>query len=420
MGRSASGGNRMTDGRAAVASIALLVMGSYVVGAVAASAHAATPASSAAPAQSGAATAAPSTDAVSSKGGRAPEVGDALIRELGLVVSSTPSRELPGWRKPKRVYLRASDADRLPAFRAVAPGVEFVLVGPGAKALPPADVAINLCSPAVFAASPDLRWIQLLSHGIDGCLRVPAVIERKPVLTAGKGGVTAPVADHAMALVLAHARGLDYYGAQQRERRWVEDTTAAEAAGELQPERELRGSTMLIYGLGGIGTEIAKRAHAFDMRITGIRASGRTGPDYVAYVGLPDELYKLAAEADYVVNVAPLTDATRKVFDDRFFAALKPGAFFVSVGRGPSTDLDALMRALKSGRLGGAGLDVTDPEPLPADHPLWTMRKVIITPHSAGATVGGFDRRWQIAVENLRRWVAGEPLIGVVDLSKGY
>jgi phosphoglycerate dehydrogenase-like enzyme len=344
---------------------------------------------------------------------------DALIRELGLVVSPTPSRELPGWRPPKRIYIRATDADQLPALRAAAPGVEFVPVSRDAKSLPPADASINVCTPAVLA-SPDLRWMQLMSHGIDACLRVPAMRERKPILTAAKGVITAPVADHAMALVLAQARGLPWYRDRQRERRWVDDNGDAVKAGETRPERELRGSTLLVYGLGGIGTEIAKRAHAFDMRVVGIRASGRTGPDYVAYVGLPDELPKLAAEADYVVNVAPLTDATRRVFDDRFFAALKPGAVFVNVGRGESVDTDALVRALKSGRLGGAGLDVTDPEPLPADHPLWTMPNVIVTPHSAGATVDGFERRWKVAVENVRRWAAGEPMIGVVDLSKGY
>lgn len=344
---------------------------------------------------------------------------EALIRELGLVVSTTPSRDLPGWRAPKRIYIRATDVDRLPALRAVAPGVEFVPVARDAKSLPPADASINVCTPAVLA-SADLRWMQLLSHGVDACLRVPAMRERKPVLTAAKGVITAPVADHAMALVLAQARGLPWYRDRQRERRWVEDTGDAVKAGETRPERELRGSTLLVYGLGGIGTEIAKRAHAFDLRVTGIRASGRAGPDYVAYVGLPEELPKLAAEADYVVNVAPLTDATRRVFDDRFFAALKPGAFFVNVGRGESVDTEALVRALKSGRLGGAALDVTDPEPLPTDHPLWTMPNVIVTPHSAGATVDGVERRWRIATENVRRWVAGEPLIGVVDLSKGY
>jgi phosphoglycerate dehydrogenase-like enzyme len=343
-----------------------------------------------------------------------------LVRELGLKPSETPSRELPGWRKPRRIYVPAADADRIPALQAVAPGVEFVPVDGRSKNLPPADASIRVCSPAAFAASPDLRWLQMLSHGIDACLRVPAVRERGITMTAAKGAVTAAVADHAMALLLSHSRAMDFYAARQAKGEWVEDPSEFQRAGTMQAERELRGSTLLVYGLGGIGTEIAKRAHAFDMRVIGIRASGREGPPYAAYVGLPDELPKLAAEADYVVNVAPLTAATRRVFDDRFFAAVKPGAYFVNVGRGESVDTDALVRALRSGRLGGAGLDVTDPEPLPAGHPLWSLPKVIVTPHSAGATVDGVERRWRIAIENVRRYVAGEPLLGAVDTSKGY
>jgi phosphoglycerate dehydrogenase-like enzyme len=343
-----------------------------------------------------------------------------LVRELGIEESPVASRDLPGWRVPQRIYVRASDADRLPALRAVAPGVEFHVVRAGDRSLPPADASLVVCTSAALDASPNLHWIQMVSHGVDSCLRDPATRERIPVMTTAKGTVSAAVADHAMALVLAHTRALDWYGVQQRRRTWADDTTAAEKNGELQPQRELRGSTMLIYGLGGIGTEIARRAHAFGIRVIGIRASSRNGPEFVEYVGLPDELHRLAAQADYVVNVAPLTDATRRVFEERFFAALKPGAFFVNVGRGESVDTDALLRALRSGRLAGAGLDVTDPEPLPPGHPLWTTPRVIVTPHSAGATVDGFERRWRLAIENVRRYVAGEPLLGVIDPRRGY
>lgn len=343
-----------------------------------------------------------------------------LVRELGIEESAVAARDLPGWRVPKRIYVRASDASRLPALRAAAPGVEFHVVRPGDRELPPADASLVVCSPAALDASPNLHWVQMVSHGVDACLRNPKARERIKVMTTAKGTVSAAVADHAMALVLAHTRALDWYGVQQRRGTWAEDTTAAEKSGELQAQRELRGSTMLVYGLGGIGIEIAKRAHAFGMRVIGIRASSRSGPEFVEYVGLPDELHALAARADYVVNVAPLTDATRRVFDDRFFAASKPGMYFVNVGRGESVDTDALLRALRSGRLAGAGLDVTDPEPLPPGHPLWTAPRVIVTPHSAGATVDGVERRWRLAIENVRRYVAGEPLLGVIDPRRGY
>jgi phosphoglycerate dehydrogenase-like enzyme len=173
-------------------------------------------------------------------------------------------------------------------------------------------------------------------------------------------------------------------------------------------------------GLGGIGVEVARRAHAFGMRVVATRASGREGPAFVSYVGLPDELLKLAAEADFVVNTTPLTPATTGLFDAKFFAAVKPGAFFVNVGRGRSVVQPDLIAALKSGRLAGAGLDVTDPEPLPADDPLWKLPNVIITPHVSADSDLGDEVRFAIGVENLRRYVAGERMLSVVDVAKGY
>jgi phosphoglycerate dehydrogenase-like enzyme len=182
----------------------------------------------------------------------------------------------------------------------------------------------------------------------------------------------------------------------------------------------LEGKTVLVVGLGGIGTEVARRAHALGMRVVATRASGREGPSYVSYVGLPDELRKLAGEADFIVNTVPLTPATTGMFDAGFFAAARPGAFFVNVGRGPSVVQDDLIAALRSGRLAGAGLDVTDPEPLPADSPLWQMQNVILTPHvSAGSDLGN-EVRFAILRENLRRYVAGERMLSVVDVAKGY
>jgi len=183
---------------------------------------------------------------------------------------------------------------------------------------------------------------------------------------------------------------------------------------------EIRGQTILIVGLGGIGTEVAKRAHALGMRVVATRASDRAGPDFVSYVGLPDELAKLAAEADVVVNALPLTPATRDTFDARVFAAMKRSALFINVGRGGTVVTPALVQALHSGGVGGAAVDVTDPEPLPADHPLWDAPNVIITPHISSESELGFTRVWEIVRENLRRYVAGEAMLSVVDIERGY
>jgi phosphoglycerate dehydrogenase-like enzyme len=140
----------------------------------------------------------------------------------------------------------------------------------------------------------------------------------------------------------------------------------------------------------------------------------------VSYVGLPDELLKLAGEADFIVNTTPLTPATSGLFDARFFAAARPGSFFINVGRGGSVVQADLVAALKSGRIAGAGLDVTDPEPLPPDDPLWKLPNVIITPHVSAASDLGMEARLAIARENLRRYVAGEKMLSVVDLDRGY
>jgi phosphoglycerate dehydrogenase-like enzyme len=344
---------------------------------------------------------------------------DALIEELGISESSTRSDELPGWRVPLRAYVRERDAVMIDRLRAAAPAIEFVIVRPG-QPLPPADVAFSVCTAEALAASPNLRWIQMMSHGVESCLARPEIASPRIAVTAMKNTVDANVADAAMGLLLVQTRGIDWFLRKQWERRWVGDGTDVRAEPDRPPQRELRGKTLLVYGLGGIGTEIAARAHAFGLRVVGIRASGRPGPALVSYVGRPDELLTLARDADVVINAAPLTAATRNVFDARFFEALKAGAYFINVGRGESADTPALIAALRSGRLAGAGLDVTDPEPLPVDHPLWTAPNVVITQHQAAYSAEGMERRRRLAAENLRRYVAGEPLLGPIDVAQGY
>jgi phosphoglycerate dehydrogenase-like enzyme len=156
------------------------------------------------------------------------------------------------------------------------------------------------------------------------------------------------------------------------------------------------------------------------MRVVATRASGSPKPPFVDVLGGPGDLLRLAAGADAVVNAVPLTAQTNGMFDKAFFAALKPGAYFINVGRGQTVVTSDLIEALRSGRLGGAGLDVVDPEPLPPDHPLWRMPNVIITPHVAFASDKVFPRRLLLAQENLRRYVAGERMLSVVDTARGY
>ncbi|RPI12782.1 MAG: D-2-hydroxyacid dehydrogenase [Lysobacterales bacterium] len=341
----------------------------------------------------------------------------ALVERLGLVEAPAPVRERPGWQRPAKVLIWNLEPARVPALRAAVPGVELLLADDMAAALalaPQADAVLGFCSAELLAAGPRIRWIQSYSAGVERCVGIPALAERDVLLTNMQRVAGPVMAEHVLAMMLAWARGLHFYVPERMAGRWTR---------ELPPPGRmltLEGKTVLVVGLGGIGLEVARRAHALGMKVTATRASGREGPPFVSYVGLPDELLKLAAGADFVVNTAPLTPQTRGLFDAKFFAAVKPGAFFVNVGRGGSVVQPDLVAALQSGRLGGAGLDVTDPEPLPADSPLWKLPNVILTPHVSAASDLGDDARFAIAVENLRRYVAGERMLSVVDVAKGY
>jgi phosphoglycerate dehydrogenase-like enzyme len=245
-------------------------------------------------------------------------------------------------------------------------------------------------------------------------MQLPGVATGRILLTNMQRAAGASMAEHVLALMLALSRDLPGFLRDQEQGRW------GSGPGAMRGLADLDGRTVLVVGLGGIGTEVAQRAHALGMRVIATRASGRTGPGYVSYVGLPEELPALAPQADFVVNCAPLTVATTGLFDAAFFARMKPTAYFISVGRGRSTVTDDLVAALRERRIAGAGLDVTDPEPLPPGHPLWKLPGVIITPHVSGNTALADEARGAILRENLRRYTAGEAMLSVVDATRGY
>ncbi|HVY66357.1 MAG TPA: D-2-hydroxyacid dehydrogenase [Gammaproteobacteria bacterium] len=344
----------------------------------------------------------------------------ALVKRFDLREGATPVRERQDWRQPRKIVV--ADVPLADTLRGVLPGIEVVGV-PGLrnfagmeKVVGDADVLIGLCTPEIVKRGQKLTWIQLLNAGADSCTTIPAVKERGLPVTNLQRIQGPHMAEHAMALILALARALPQYMAEQQAGAFTRGFR------ELRAERpiELEGKTLLVVGLGGIGTEVAKRAAGFGMHVIATRNSKREGPDYVEYVGLADEYRALAARADVIVNTTPLTPETRGMFDARFFAGAKEGAFFINIGRGESVVTDGLVAALKSGHLGGAGLDVTDPEPLPPGHPLWGMRNVIITPHIATSSDYRSDRTITLVVENVRRYLRGDRLLSVVDLAAGY
>ena len=339
---------------------------------------------------------------------------DRLVREAGLETGAVAMRDRDEWRAPRKVLFRGASWIDLDV-EGLLPGVEVVQVDSvddvrrhGADA----DALIGTCDPAFVDAAPTLRWIQIFSAGAEHCVNVDRIASGDIVLTNMQKMSSPVIGEHAVAMAMALARGLVQYGKSMPSGEWDRST------GSFQM-KTLGGSTMLVVGLGGIGTEAARRGAALGMRVVATRNSSREGPDFVDYVGLSDELHELAADADVIVNALPLTPSTTDLIDKAFFDAAKRGHIFINVGRGQTVVTADLVAALEDGRVGAAGLDVTEPEPLPADHPLWRMESVIITPHIAGRA-GETERHATLLKENLARFVAGDALYNVVDPARGY
>lgn len=336
---------------------------------------------------------------------------EELIAESGLEEAAIASRELPGWTASATIVV---PTNLVPQLEAEFPGTKFLGAASTAEAAALASGAhavLRFCAPSVVDAAKDLIWMQIYSAGAERCLSVERIGNGDVQLTNMQKMTSPAIGEHAIAMALALGRQLVTFTQHMDEASWDTEPSVDIVS--------LEGRVMLVVGLGGIGREVARRAHGLGMRVMATRNSSRDGPDYVEYVGLSDELLELAAKADVIVNALPLTPETEGLFDKKFFNAAKHGHLFVNVARGASVVTDDLVAALVDGRVKGAGLDVTDPEPLPSDHALWSMPNVVITPHVAWA---GFNpvRQELLVVENVRRFVAGEPLLNVVDPELGY
>ena len=262
-----------------------------------------------------------------------------------------------------------------------------------------------------LTADGDLRWIQSNSAGVEGFLEIPDLRDSDIVLTNAKIIQGPEIADHAFALLLNFTRNIKAFNARMAEG-WNTDR-------EL-PMIELRGKTALVIGLGGIGTQIAQRAAAFGMTVLAVDPKDIPIHRDVAYVGKPDELDDLLPRADVVFSSVPHTPATEGMIGARQFELMKQDVYFINISRGKIVDTDALVAALQSGKVRAAGLDVTDPEPLPTGHPLWTMPNVTITPHLATISDRLEERRTALLRDNVTRFATGRPLRNVVDKQAGY
>jgi phosphoglycerate dehydrogenase-like enzyme len=308
----------------------------------------------------------------------------------------------------------------LAAIRAALPAIEFLAPAAGA-ALPGGierarGVAISWDSPpieAVLDAAPRIEWLHQRGAGIDR-IAGPRLLQSNVVVTNGSGNHAPNIAEHVLGLMLAFARQLPALIRAQQAAQW-------------KPPRaeqlfELSGQTLAVIGAGSIGRALGARAAALGVRVLGVRRSSHPEedvPGFTRLVGI-ERLDDVLAEADHVAIALPLTGETRGLFSAARLERMKPGAYLYNVGRGGLVVHAALLEALRSGRLAGAGLDVTDPEPLPPDSALWHEPGVIVTAHSSGNTPYSFERYRALLVDNLGRWSRGEPLRNVVDVRLGY
>ncbi len=322
-------------------------------------------------------------------------------------------------REPLSYFAADLSEEELRELGRIAPGIRVVNGLTREEALRRAPEAHGIdgryATPEFLRAAENLVWVQAQSAGVERYLSVPELTGNPRIVLTNLRGVHGPaIADHAFAMLLALTRDLPVHLAGRAEGAW-----RRAGSGLLHPIA-LQGRTLLVVGLGGIGSEVARRAHGCRMRVLATRRSDAPAPPYVERVGHPEDLLDLLAESDVVVLCVPLTPETERLFDARAFAAMKPGSFLVNVARGKLVDTEALVEALRSGRLAGACLDVTDPEPLPSDHALWSLPNVVITPHVAGEAELTEERAFALFRENLRRFDAGEPLLNVVDEEAGY
>ena len=283
------------------------------------------------------------------------------------------------------------------------------------KEIGDADAVIGVYSGQAAAqyikAGKNLTWLATDSAGVEKVLSDASVRKSDVTLTNAKIIQGPEIADHAMALLLNHTRDLKHYNSQMN--------TGWKEQGNL-PQIELRGKTMLIIGLGGIGTQVAERAFAFGMRVIAVDPKDIPFTRAVEYVGKPDQLNELLPQADVVVSSVPLTPKSEGMLGVEQFELMKEGVYVINVSRGKIIDTAALTAALQSGKVRAAGLDVTNPEPLPSDHPLWSMPNVTITPHNATRSDRVYDRRLDLFSENIERFLTGRPLRNVVIKDRRY
>jgi phosphoglycerate dehydrogenase-like enzyme len=316
-----------------------------------------------------------------------------------------------------RVLVVGASDDTSPAMRRAAGEVVDLRFADDAAAVTAAiadtDVVFawrahrELLEPA-WAGATRLRWIQTASAGVDSLL-FPALVESDVVVTNARGIFDAAIAEWVTGMLVVFAKNVLGVLERQRRHEWRHELT-----------EPLAGKRLLVVGVGGIGRAVARNAVALGLEVRGVGRTARAGDELFGVVFGADELADALGWADYVVNVLPGTPATGHAFDAAAFAAMKPGARFLNVGRGSTVDEAALIAAVRDRRVSGAALDVFDQEPLPPDSPLWDLPDVVVFPHMSGDYAGWRESVVELFLGNLGRFLNGEPLRNVVDKRLGY
>jgi phosphoglycerate dehydrogenase-like enzyme len=292
-----------------------------------------------------------------------------------------------------------------------------------------ADAFFGKLTPTMLSAATRLRWVQTPTASLEHYM-FPELVEHPLALTNMRGLYSDVIAEHVLGMILCFTRNLHTYIRKQAACRWDpvggenQRVTFATGPGILNAmdvaHRNLGDLTAGIVGLGHIGSEIARRLASFDMRILAVDPVPTAPPEGVEAIWPPDQLERLLGLSDFVIIAAPHTPQTRQMFRRRQFQAMKREAYLVNIGRGAIVNLDDLVAALRAGEIAGAGLDVFEIEPLPADHPLWKFPNVILTPHVAGQSVRVPGRHLNVLLQNVRRFVRGEELVNVVDKARWF
>ena len=280
-----------------------------------------------------------------------------------------------------------------------------------AKELVDSDIVFGRIPPHLLIKLPNLKWQHLASAGANGLIEKELYANKSMLLTKSSGTFGIPMAEHIVGMMIALGRDFGRYYKKQFEGVWDSYWPVL---------LDISDSTVLIIGLGNIGTEVSRHLSGFGCRLIGMRKNADKPHEVIKDLRPVSQLHKTLSEADYVIICTPGTAATDKLFGHKEFEIMKNTAIIINVGRGMIIDSEALATALNERTIYGAGLDVTEPEPLPTGHPLWSAGNILITPHVSAATNVTTERRARVFIDLLKRYVAGQEMYNLIDFEAGY